>query len=93
MVGAETLRVIDRPPKPVPEAKWDFPIIQTEGGPHMKRKQFTEQQIIGILKEHEAGAAVADLARRHGVSEQSPRVRIVGTVFPLSVHEAGGVRC
>ena len=27
----------------------------------MKRKQFTEQQIIGILKEHEAGAAVADL--------------------------------
>jgi putative transposase len=37
----------------------------------MKRKQFTEQQIIGILKEHEAGAAVADLSRRHGVSEQS----------------------
>jgi putative transposase len=30
----------------------------------MKRKQFTEQQIIGILKEHEAGAAVADLSRR-----------------------------
>jgi hypothetical protein len=29
----------------------------------MKRKQFTEQQIIGILKEHEAGSAVADLPR------------------------------
>jgi putative transposase len=37
----------------------------------MKRKQFTEKQIIGILKEHEAGSAVADLSRRHGVSEQS----------------------
>ena len=37
----------------------------------MKRKQFTEQQIIGILKEHEADAAGADLSRRHGVSEQS----------------------
>lgn len=37
----------------------------------MKRKQFTEKQIIGILKEHEAGATVADLSRRNGVSEQS----------------------
>lgn len=37
----------------------------------MKRKQFTEEKIIGILKEHEAGATVAHLSRRHGVSEQS----------------------
>lgn len=37
----------------------------------MKRKRFTEEQIIGILKEHEAGASLADLARRHGVVEQS----------------------
>ena len=35
----------------------------------MKRKQFSEEQIIGILKEAEAGAKTADLARRHGVSE------------------------
>ena len=37
----------------------------------MKRKRFTEEQIISILKEHEAGSTVVDLARRHGVSEQS----------------------
>ena len=37
----------------------------------MRRKRFTEEQIIGILKEHQAGAAVRDLCRRHGVSEQS----------------------
>ena len=34
----------------------------------MKRKQFAEEQIIGILKEAEAGAVVADLCRRHGMS-------------------------
>ena len=35
----------------------------------MKRKRFTEEQIIGILREQEAGAKTADLARKHGVSE------------------------
>ena len=37
----------------------------------MKRKRFTEEQIIGILKEHEAGVSVADLGRKHGVSDGS----------------------
>ena len=37
----------------------------------MKRIRFTEEQIIGILKEHEAGVSVADLCRKHGVSEAS----------------------
>ncbi len=34
----------------------------------MKRSRFTEEQIIAILKEQEAGVAVADLCRKHGVS-------------------------
>lgn len=35
----------------------------------MKRSRFTEEQIIGILKEQEAGAKTADLCRKHGVSQ------------------------
>lgn len=35
----------------------------------MKRKRFTEGQIIAVLREHEAGAKAGDLARKHGVSE------------------------
>ena len=35
----------------------------------MKRKRFTEEQIIGVLKEHEAGAKTADLCRKHGISD------------------------
>jgi len=35
----------------------------------MKRKRFREEQIIGILKEHDLGAKTADLCRKHGVSE------------------------
>ncbi len=39
-----------------------------EGTP-MKRTRYSEEQIIGILAEHEAGAKSADLCRKHGMSE------------------------
>ena len=37
----------------------------------MKHKRFSEEQVIGVLKEHEAGVSVADLCRKHGVSDAS----------------------
>lgn len=35
----------------------------------MKGSRFTEEQIIGILKEHQAGLSAADLCRKHGISD------------------------
>lgn len=35
----------------------------------MKRSRFTEEQIIGILKEHQAGLGAKELCRKHGVSD------------------------
>ena len=37
----------------------------------MKRKRFSEEQIIGILKQHEAGMPVKDLTRQAGIVEQT----------------------
>jgi putative transposase len=35
----------------------------------MKRSRFTEEQIIGILKQHQAGFGAKDLCRKHGISD------------------------
>ena len=37
----------------------------------MRCRRFTEEQIVGIPKEREAGAPVSDLCRRHGVGDAS----------------------
>jgi len=34
----------------------------------MKKSRYTEEQIIGILKQHEAGVKTADVCREHGIS-------------------------
>ena len=39
----------------------------------MKRKRYTEEQIIRLLKEHEAGVTIDELARKHGVAKSSPQ--------------------
>lgn len=35
----------------------------------MKRSRFTEEQIIGVVREHQAGLSATELRRKHGISD------------------------
>jgi hypothetical protein len=50
------------------EVNWSLALRKDQT---MKRKRQTEEQIIAILKEHEAGFKTANLCRKHGISEAS----------------------
>jgi len=54
----------------------------------MKGSRFSEEQIIGVLREHEEGAKVPELCRRHGISDATfyiygrlPRIKQVRLLF------------
>ncbi len=49
----------------------------------MKKARYSEEQIISILKEGEAGIAVTDLCRKYGISDQPCRVRSAHRIFLL----------
>ena len=57
----------------------------------MKRKRYSEAQIIAILKEHEAGAALKDSARRHGAAANTVQ-RWKGKVGGMEVSDAKRLR-
>ena len=59
----------------------------------MKRSRFSEEQIIGILKEHEAGVSVGDLFRKYGVSDASIykwKAKFGGRLGGQAAEDAGG---
>ena len=49
------------------------------------KKRFTEEQIIRVLKQHEAGSKAKELCREHGISEAFEESLIETFISDLSV--------
>ena len=58
----------------------------------MKRKRFTEEQIIGILKEAEAGAKSTDLCRRHAILIATDPIGGLNSVFERRIGIKSDIR-
>jgi putative transposase len=61
------------------------------GGGVVRKSRFNEQQIIGILKESEAGVPTAELCRKHGIASQT-LYRWKGKYGGMEVSEAKRLR-
>ena len=63
----------------------------------MKRKIYTEEQIIGMLKEHEAGLSADEVVRKHGIAQHIPPLEIKvqwhGSFRGETLERAGSREC
>ena len=55
----------------------------------MKSSGFSQEQIIGIMKQGQAGVKVTGLCLQHGISDRTLRLRSGQALLPLEVHIRG----